>query len=270
MLRIAQSREPNRPGPPRQRPHRRRSPRRLFHALGPRHGVGDGRARPHGPPRRGPRRAARLFQRPADRQDARPGQRRRLSNLGRPLFRRRRRGALLHPGRRDQHRVRRLGRGAVGARRISAQIRRPRPAARRHPPRPAVRERARLHRRAAAGQHRALRRRPDRRRRHLDLGGAAEGREAFRFLDRDGDRRPARVRRGARPPATSPRAAAPCSRRPLLERGFDAAFIRGGKLRGTLEPGSRTISTARSSRSSTSAWSATPPSSATRSSGWSC
>ena len=44
----------------------------------------------------------------------------------------------------------------------------------------------------------SLWRRPDRRRRHLDLGGAAEGQEAFRLLDRDGDRRPARVR-GRRP-----------------------------------------------------------------------
>ena len=44
-------------------------------------------------------------------------------------------------------------------------------------------------------QYGAIRRRADRRRRHVDLGGAAEGQEAFRFLDRDGDRRPARIRR---------------------------------------------------------------------------
>ena len=148
MLRIAQSREPNRPDRHGNGLIVAALPDVYFDALGPRHGLGDGGARPHGPPGRGARRAPRLFQCAADRQNARRGERRRLPDLGGPLFRRRRRGALLHPGGQHQHRVRRLGRGAVGARRISAQVRRPRAAPGRHPSRAAVRERARFHRRS--------------------------------------------------------------------------------------------------------------------------
>ena len=77
----------------------------------------------------------------------------------------------------------------------------------------------------------------DRRRRYVDLGGAAEGQEALCFLDRAGDRRPQGVRgrggasgRRSRAPSDAPALA-------LLEKGFAAAFIRGGKLRGTLEEG---------------------------------
>ena len=108
----------------------------------------------------------------------------------------------------------------------------------RHLSRPALRKRARFHREAAARQYRAVRRRTDRRRRHVDLGGAAEGREAFCLLDRDGDRRAARIRRSR---AARRRRSPPAGKRSTqvaqLEKGFAAAFIRGGKLRGTLEDG---------------------------------
>ena len=61
-------------GPPRQRAHRRGAARRLFDALGPRHGLGDDGAHSHGPSVRSARRNPRLFQCAADRQNARRSQ----------------------------------------------------------------------------------------------------------------------------------------------------------------------------------------------------
>ncbi|MFZ1012661.1 MAG: hypothetical protein WAN28_04900, partial [Terracidiphilus sp.] len=54
----------------------------------------------------------------------------------------------------------------------------------------------------------------------------------------------------------------------LLQKGFNTAFIRDGHLHGTLEPGVKTTSTARSSPSSTTASSLIPPSSAIPSPAW--
>ena len=55
-------------------------------------------------------------------QDARPSERRGLPDFGGPLLGRWRRGALLHAGRQHQHRIRRLGRSALGPGRISSAI----------------------------------------------------------------------------------------------------------------------------------------------------
>ncbi len=158
---------------------------------------------------------------------------------------------------------------ALGA--ISPPLRRPRLAPRRHLARPAVRQRARLHRPAAARQCRAIRRRADRRRRHLDLGGAPEGREAFRLLDRNGDRRPARVRRGRRQGGRRARAQpARSPPRPRSRKGSTppSSVAASSAARSSRSP--RTTSTARSCRSSTSAWCAIPPSIRDAVGGWSC
>ena len=95
-----------------------------------------------------------------------------------------------------------------------------------------------LHREAVDREHGEVRRRADRCGRHVDLGRAAEGQEAFRVFDRDGDCGPAELcGSGAACGRRKRRERTLWSMWRLLEKGFAAAFIRDGKLHGTLEEG---------------------------------